>query len=578
MDPVIATLPGTRRASAVLLDGIRLAWHLGVGRWRTHAWVAAWMCFQFALAFYQASQAGASAVHFRYLAAALAVGVAWSVGLSVVLSVLPARWAARTVAVGAVYSALFLGVSTYHLTIYGEQLGVSSVLAVLDSNSAESGEFLQSTVTFGRVAVSLAVAVAALVLGLLARLSLQGANPERLDRRHAAILVLAAGAFVPLTVVAERTVGTFALNNPFLFTWTNGTQAFRVRHMAREFSPEAARRTGATMTLRGGDRPVHVLVLGESVTSRHMSAYGYGRDTTPFMAGQAAGFERYVGRDVCSPAHNTTESLIDLMTARGDAGLDLPRRASLISIAREAGYRTVWISNQAPAGDFDSMSSAWARQADERVFKTTRGIQEGVSFDGRLVPELDRVLGEADGPTLVVLHMMGAHQNYARRYPAEFAEWSDAAPVPDTVPRRNHPDFPRAEFNRYDNAVRYSDHVVGRIVDAARRSGAASVTFLSDHGQNLGEFGPAMFHSMPDGPRQGFEVPLLFWVSPSYRDGAGLEVGTLEANLGLPYQTDRLAHSLVDLYGIDVPGWDATQSLFSDRYAATERRCDGMAY
>ena len=570
--------PSALLQPALRSESVRFALHQVFGRWQTHLWVVLWMSAQFGLAFYQGLTAGASAEHLRWLGVALGLGTVWSIMLSLVLVNVPGRWASAITLAAAVYGAAFLFVSAFHLQVYGEQIGVPSILAVLDTRGSEGAEFLASTVTPGRVAIAGLVGIGALTLGLLARYHLRFANPAKWSARHAFAFVLAVVAFFPVHDFSRSKAGSFVLNNPYLFTFLAGRESLRVRGLVQDFSPDSPRTVGATLAARSGQSPVHVLVLGESITSRHMSVYGYERPTTPVMSSAAHSFDRYVMADVCSPRHNTAESMLDMLTAGRELELAPSQRPSLISMAREAGYRVVWVSNQAASGITDSMSSAWALEADERVFVNTRGWQEGLSFDAELLPEIERLTARRDGPLLVIVHMLGAHQNYVRRYPAEFSRWGLDAEVPMSVPRRDHKSFPKHHFNAYDNAVLYTDHIVGEILRLAHRRKADSVTFVSDHGQNLGEFSSALFHSMPDGPRQGFEVPLLFWIKPDFASVAGLDTGRLQTNLDQPYQTDRLLDTLTELYGVTWPGHPAEESLFSPEFKWRERRCDGMSY
>ena len=174
--------------------------------------------------------------------------------------------------------------------------------------------------------------------------------------------------------------------------------------------------------------------------------------------------------------------------------------------------------------------------------------------------------------------MIGAHPYYVNRYPPQFRIWDDDAIPPTWVTRRDEGSFRSNKFNQYDNAVRYTDDVVGKVLDLAERYEVASVTFLSDHGQNLGELSDHWGHSMPSGPRQGFKVPLIFWINKDYIATNKLALGALESNSEKPFQMDDLLYTWLDLYRIASPNVSMVRSLFAQGRLEGTRRCDSMKY
>jgi hypothetical protein len=53
-------------------------------------------------------------------------------------------------------------------------------------------------------------------------------------------------------------------------------------------------------------------------------------------------------------------------------------------------------------------------------------------------------------------------------------------------------------------------------------------------------------------------------------------LATFKRNAMLPFQTDQLQATLLDLYGISVDNAAFANSLLSDRYAPVNRVCDTM--
>ena len=106
-----------------------------------------------------------------------------------------------------------------------------------------------------------------------------------------------------------------------------------------------------------------VIVLGESVATGHMSAFGYARPTTPFVTRSSP----YLF-DALSPANQTRIALPVMLSPvvaeNYDAFYDTP---SLVSLLGDCGYRTLWVSKQGRIGRHDSFVSSIAKEAEREV-------------------------------------------------------------------------------------------------------------------------------------------------------------------------------------------------------------------
>ncbi len=277
--------------------------------------------------------------------------------------------------------------------------------------------------------------------------------------------------------------------------------------------------------------------------------------------------------DACSTKSNTARALIDVMTAHGRFD-EQPflQRPNLISTLQRNAYQVYWISNQTlRSGPDDSMVAVWSTFAGQRWFTNLEGYQ----YDTSVLPRVEDALRGSGERKVVLVHVEGSHPPYYLRYPAAFERWPEQAEVPETVPRRNDPAFDRAPYNRYDNAVLHSDHLIGRLLDLAAKYEVATVTYFSDHGQNLGETSPHLGHSLDEGPRQGFTVPVMFWLGET--SGLGPEQrARLAEHAKQPFQTDQLFASLLELYGISTDEPALANSLLSANYRPVERSCDQM--
>lgn len=460
----------------------------------------------------------------------------------------------------------FVAISAFHLVVYDQLPGVSSIYAIADTSPQEAAGFFALLSRPSAWLASLVVAALVLALGLLCRASLRAAQPApTLAMRVAALLVLIG---IPTALAKEN---KFLLNNPFTFTLHVGREvlSYRAELMFVTRGTPSLLRT----KVKASDRPAkHLLIVGESLTPTHMATCGYSRNTTPEID-KARDYQRVVLCDACSTKSNTARALMDVMTAHGRFD-EQPflQRPNLISTLQRNAYQVYWISNQTlRSGPDDSMVAVWSTFADQRWFTNLEGYQ----YDTSVLPRVEAALRGAGDRKVVLVHVEGSHPPYFLRYPASFERWPEQAEVPETVPRRDDPAFERAPYNQYDNAVLHSDHLLGRLLELAKKYDVSTVTYFSDHGQNLGETSPHLGHSLDEGPRQGFTVPVIFWLSDDA--AVGPEQRTrLNEHAKQPFQTDQLFASLLDLYGISTDEPALANSLLSPNYHPVERFCDQM--
>lgn len=463
------------------------------------------------------------------------------------------------------YLVAYLFAYAYHFILYGQLIGDPSISAVLDSNPQEVLEFLNWATASHRVLLALPGAVLAAIA-----LALTVPAPSPRPSRRAGVVALAlVGLMLPVGAW-QRDISqynqSFFLPRSVAYTLINRARVERLQATLDGIG--VGRVTGPAE-----DAVTHILVIGESTTRRHMSLYGYERDTTPNLRRLAP--ELYVAQDTCSSRGATVPALQEMLTfATREDQAPLFEKPSLLQILNAAGFRTWWLSNQQLYGSFDNWSAILSSPAHTRLFVNRVGWNEGVSLDEQLLAPVRSALADGAPRKFVVVHLLGAHADYTLRYPPAFERFTDT-PLPATPRILLGTEVDR--FNAYDNAVLYTDHVVGQIISAAREAGGnATVTFLSDHGEALGETSDFFTHIDGRAPRQVYEIPLAIWASPEMRDRLGARDADLKANLARPYQTDGMIHTLLDLYGVDQAERVPERSLVSRRLKASARYCDTL--
>jgi glucan phosphoethanolaminetransferase (alkaline phosphatase superfamily) len=221
-----------------------------------------------------------------------------------------------------------------------------------------------------------------------------------------------------------------------------------------------------------------VLIMGESLTPRHMSIFGYERPTTPFLD-SLVGDPDFVYSQGFSAANATRSSLPMFYTVQYhplDQNGMQRQDANLFKLAKNHQFSTYYMSaqnsnclNGVNLGSIDRMITSDIRPD---IFKTQKD-------DGLLQLLKEVKLAEQN---FIVIHQRNIHLPYKsntehrpamQRYPVSGLE------------------FKEANINAYDNAVHYADYLYQEVINEVKSRADGPVYFFitSDHGEQLGENG-----------------------------------------------------------------------------------------
>jgi glucan phosphoethanolaminetransferase (alkaline phosphatase superfamily) len=328
-----------------------------------------------------------------------------------------------------------------------------------------------------------------------------------------------------------------------------------------------ARQTGEEVK----QRQIYVMVIGESSRRDHWQLFGYDRPTNPELT-QVQNLVRIP--DMLSSWPQSITAIPALLTRKPVTASGFGwKEASILRAMQEAGYETWWISNQLPIGRYDSPVSVYALEAKHQLFLNHADWAAGNNFDEDLLQPLKDVI--ANNPTkskiFIVLHMMGSHAPYDKRYPSTFRRFS-----PTMSDAGDKTQQLAGEQNSYDNTILYTDHVLAQVIHILRQSDAVSALwFESDHGESL----PTATCSLNDhgnGTRYEFTIPGLFWYSDAYKSLFPQRVSQLQVNAEKPALSASTFESLIDMTGVDFPGHDPSWSLFSSQWTYHPRIVHGL--
>ena len=318
-----------------------------------------------------------------------------------------------------------------------------------------------------------------------------------------------------------------------------------------------------------------VLIIGESCSRRHMSLYGYQRNTNPKLAQRN---DLYVFNNVVSPYSNTLDAIL---TGLSNSNLDFRQtpndETDILDVFHSAGFKTFWISNQSPIGIWDNQVTVLANQSDVVRFVNLSGNSSfettyTTSWDDKVIAPFLSAIKDTTSKKLIIVHLMGSHSNYNKRYPKEFDVFNTDTGKKERI------------ISEYDNSVLYNDFIVDSLINITAENNSHSLTSLiyySDHGENVYDEGDNVGHDFTKSlPKVNVEIPLLLWISPYFHENESDRVEAIKLNTGKPYVTDDLFHSLLDVSGIQTPFLDPSRSLFSKQLNVGRRRIleDGQDY
>ncbi|MBN8489431.1 MAG: phosphoethanolamine transferase, partial [Burkholderiales bacterium] len=310
-----------------------------------------------------------------------------------------------------------------------------------------------------------------------------------------------------------------------------------------------------------------VLVIGESNTRLNWGLLGYARDTTAALSdamGRLPGTHVLL-REAWSAEAFTLPSLrLALTAATLERPDDWTTTPDVTQLARAAGYRVTWLSNQpAHEGWFASMAAS----ADERRFINKGNWRDSSATDHDLLPALDQWLAAPAAPReLLVIHLLGQHFHYAQRCPAALRHWAtdtgDDALVRSLRAAGRSAAIVRAR-NEYDDAVRCGADVLARMMSALHRQRegrALELLYFSDHGQEVGHVSDFAGHSQST--EAGYAIPVYWWSR-----SATLGPAQAQALAQRSFRLDWADHAMEHLLGIRSRFYQPTLDLLGPDYA-----------
>lgn len=409
-------------------------------------------------------------------------------------------------------------------------IAVDMFLNLVTTNPGEAMELLDN----------LAPAVVGVFVVYLPLLILGGVNIRRDSRlsvsfqqrvRHWAMQIGAIGLFCLLA--SYLVVDDYRMRNQLYpvnicynlyLAFERNAASENYREASRDFKFDARSEHSATAP------EVYVMVVGETARAHNFSLYGYPRNTNPLLS-KTPGIKAFP--NVTTQSNTTHKSVPMLLSAASAEDFErLFHEKGILAAFKEAGFHTVFISNQLPNHSFIDFLG---EQADEHYFLKKEEALQGNHYDEDLLQKLDEILPKADASSsahyhyryrklFVVLHSYGSHFNYQERYPRSFAYFK-----PDSrseAKSENRRDL----LNAYDNTIRYTDYILHGIIERLQKwegvqtktdgvydQPTSAMLYTSDHGENIFDDDRHLFlHAAPKASDYELHVPFIIWTSEGF--------------------------------------------------------------
>ncbi|QCW27610.1 lipid A phosphoethanolamine transferase [Lysobacter enzymogenes] len=459
---------------------------------------------------------------------------------------------------------------------YDWPINANTLSLIAETNPAEAGD-LASSIPLGLVLGELAIVM---LVWLAWPRADAHAPARRIDRRALAYSAAGSAGLLALALISSPATSTLDEDSifpsvpygqmlalrasyPAGFPWVVVDYVRERTALMRAFRHNQNFRFGASATK--SDRPrMYVLVIGETARADRWEINGYPRATTPRLARRD---DLVSFKHMMSP-WSYSRYAVPLLISRKPPEMRsaVYKEASIVTAFKEAGFRTTWISLQAPVGFYESPISIHAYEADDVRFLNSVDYSKRGKSDLAALPEIRKLL--ADGSArdqFVVVHTLGSHFRYTDRYPPAFARFLPDRPA-DRPLRLFDPGEREALSNAYDNTILFTDTFLDEVIRTLEtRPGTDSWMFYSsDHGEAL--FDDCRQQSgHGQSSRQTHSVASVFWASPGYADRHGAALETLRGRRETLLSTAMIFETLADLGGLSVPGQRPQNSLVAPR-------------
>lgn len=335
--------------------------------------------------------------------------------------------------------------------------------------------------------------------------------------------------------------------------------------------PSPADMPSSMPLLNDVDDVVCILHVGESLRADRLAINGYYRDTTPWLSRQ----KRLINfRNCTSISPYTTVATMTILTnARGNVEQKIspelkPSAGCVMDLFAANGFSCYAFfneissegRNEAHEAVFEKLTSMYTRKA-----KKIYGIGESQKYSPMAqLAQISKTLGETSGKMFLLVNNMGSHMCYTT-YDCNRAPFLPADGKMLMRSPQDNPETASLVNNAYDNTVEYTDHYIQKLLEGL--AGRPFIyLYIGDHGDPLGDGGLWLRGTISGDyhQTQWCKVPFFIVYSPEFEKlhpEIHRAIRNLADNSSMPVAHEHIFHTLLGLFGVKTPYYDAALDL-----------------
>lgn len=383
-------------------------------------------------------------------------------------------------------------------------------------------------------------------------------------KKHNITLILALLLLTELALFFIHTPDNFMLRT---LKQTNSTiQIYKEYYKKYKNSRNNILQSNIDATKENPTPGTYILIIGESETRNHMGAYGYQRNTTPWLTQEVQKNPYFILFSHSYSCDSGTVSVLSkaLTETNNYNNIPLQEAVSIIDVAKRAGFETIWVSNQMRYGPHDSPTTVMVENTDKQIWLNhdTGGVlTRSDHYDEDLLPKLRQLDPAPEAGRLVIVHLMGCHAAYKDRYPYQFNKFTDSTGIKALSGIKD-----LQLYNEYDNAVLHNDYILQELFALGQKElNATAIIYMSDHGEEL-RIGYGHNHQLEIFDYCVLRIPFFIAYNPHMLQNTDL-AGNLRRHATLPFTNDLLYDTLIGLMRIKTSHYNSKYDLSSPAFS-----------
>ena len=477
---------------------------------------------------------------------------------------------------------LLLGGEVFSIIVYQSPYSMTVLQLILETHPREATEFLGGHGVAGKLALAAGITCAALLVSV-ALLRLLSSMP----RLRRACLILVA-VLLPVSALCQG-YSYYRLYQSYTASVT--ARVAEIKYAPLRNSPlirflyghalnivSTKELTQLVHTVRQTEvdscsfrSPIILLIVGESYNKHHSPLYNpKARQTTPNFCRMEKQGSLIVFDDAVSPFNVTSKTLRQMFsTYYPGCGREWVDCTLFPAVFRKAGYHVWYITNHF-VGEKNKVHTQHVggtifNQPELRQMQFSVMNNETTRYDMDLFSYLPLADTVAAQPSLLIFHPAGQHEDYRERYPVAYNHFTA-----DSVQNSFTDERGRQIVAEYDNATLYNDAVVAAFIEKYSSLDMVGI-YLPDHGEEVYDWRNSCYRTnsnqmTPEIARYQYEVPLMFYVSDTFKANHPDLVSEIESARHKPFISSLLPFALFHLAGISHADYESRRDILSPEF------------